>query len=121
VEQAQASYDATAASYRQTVLTAFQQVEDNLAALRVLADEAAVLEQAVKSAERSVTVSRAQYLGGTASYLQVITVQTIALQDERSALDVQTRRMTASVLLIEALGGGWDASQLPKVEDLAKK
>ncbi len=121
VEQAQAGYDVTAAAYRQTVLTAFQQVEDNLAALRVLANEAAVLAQAVKSAQRSVTVSAAQYKAGTASYLQVITVQTIALQDERSAVDVQTRRMTASVLLIEALGGGWDVSKLPTPEAVATK
>jgi len=121
VAQAQASYDATAANYRQTVLTAFQQVEDNLAALRVLEGEVSILDQAVKSAQRSVTVSTAQYKEGTASYLQVITAQTIALQDERSAVDVQTRRMTASVLLIEALGGGWDASQLPTVEDLTRK
>jgi NodT family efflux transporter outer membrane factor (OMF) lipoprotein len=121
VAQAQASYDATAAAYRQTVLTAFQQVEDNLAALRVLASESSVLDQAVKSAERSVTVSTAQYKGGTASYLQVITAQTIALQDERSAVDLLTRRMTASVLLIEALGGGWDASSLPTVQDLTRK
>jgi NodT family efflux transporter outer membrane factor (OMF) lipoprotein len=121
VAQAQASYDATAANYRQTVLTAFQQVEDNLAALRVLEGEVSILDQAVKSAQRSVTVSTAQYKEGTASYLQVITAQTIALQDERSAVDVQTRRMTASVLLLEALGGGWDASQLPTVEDLTRK
>ena len=121
VAQAQAGYDATAANYRQTVLTAFQQVEDNLAALRVLADEAAVLAQAVKSAKRSVTVSTAQYKAGIASYLQVITVQSIALQDERSAVDVQTRRMTASVLLIEALGGGWDVSKLPTPEAVATK
>jgi NodT family efflux transporter outer membrane factor (OMF) lipoprotein len=121
VAQAQASYDATAANYRQTVLTAFQQVEDNLAALRVLEGEVSILDQAMKSAQRSVTVSTAQYKEGTASYLQVITAQTIALQDERSFVDVQTRRMTASVLLIEALGGGWDASQLPTVEDLTRK
>jgi NodT family efflux transporter outer membrane factor (OMF) lipoprotein len=121
LDQAQAGYDATAAAYRQTVLTAFQQVEDNLAALRVLANEAAVLAQAVKSAQRSVTVSAAQYKAGTASYLQVITVQSIALQDERSAVDVQTRRMTASVLLIEALGGGWDVSKLPTPEAVATK
>ena len=121
VAQAQASYDATAANYRQTVLTAFQQVEDNLAALRVLANEGSVLAQAVKSAQRSVTVSTAQYKAGTASYLQVITVQTIALQDERSAVDVQTRRMTASVLLIEALGGGWDVSNLPTAKAMAQK
>ena len=112
VDQAQASYDAVAANYRQTVLTAFQQVEDNLAALRILADESAVLDRAVSSAERSVTVSTAQYKGGVASYLQVITVQTIALANQRSAIDVQTRRMTASVLLIEALGGGWNASDI---------
>ena len=119
VTQAQASYDATAANYRQTVLTAFQQVEDNLAALRVLEHESADLDRAVKSAERSVTVSTAQYKAGTASYLQVITVQTIALADERSAVDLLTRRMTASVLLIEALGGGWNVSQLPSVQDVS--
>ncbi len=121
VAQAQASYDATAAHYRQTVLTAFQQVEDNLAALRVLANESSVLAQAVKSAQRSVTVSTAHYKAGTASYLQVITVQTLALQDERSAVEVQTRRMTASVLLIEALGGGWNVSNLPTAQDMARK
>jgi NodT family efflux transporter outer membrane factor (OMF) lipoprotein len=119
--QAQAGYDATAATYRQTVLTAFQQVEDNLAALRVLEGEAAVLAQAVSSAERSLAVSTAQYKGGTTSYLQVITAQSIALADERSAVDLQTRRMTASVLLIEALGGGWDASKLPTVQEVASK
>jgi NodT family efflux transporter outer membrane factor (OMF) lipoprotein len=121
VAEAQASYDATAAAYRQTVLTAFQQVEDNLAALRVLENEASVLDQAVKSAKRAVTVSEAQYKGGTATYLQVITTQTIALQDERSAIELQTRRMTAAVALIEALGGGWDASSLPTAESLAQK
>ena len=118
VEQAQASYDAVAANYRQTVLTAFQQVEDNLAALRVLEGEASMLEKAVSSADRSVAVSTAQYKAGTASYLQVITVQTIALLDKRSAIDVQTRRMTASVLLIEALGGGWDSARLPSPQDV---
>ncbi len=121
VAQAQAGYDATAANYRQTVLTAFQQVEDNLSALRVLADEATELDQAVKSAERSLTVSTAQYRGGVATYLQVITTQSIALQNQRSAIDLQTRRMTASVLLIEALGGGWDNSTLPTVKEVAQK
>ena len=121
VEQAQAGYDAVAAGYRQTVLTAFQQVEDNLAALRVLEDEASMLEKAVQSADRSVAVSTAQYKAGIASYLQVITVQTIALADKRSAIDVQTRRMTASVSLIEALGGGWDASKLPAPREIAAK
>jgi NodT family efflux transporter outer membrane factor (OMF) lipoprotein len=116
--EAQAAYDATAASYRQTVLTAFQQVEDNLAALRVLQQEAITLEQAVKSAERSLSISTAQYRYGVASYLQVITSQTVALQDQRADVDVRTRRMTASVLLIEALGGGWDADHLPRSRDV---
>jgi len=119
--EVQANYDAVAANYRQTVLTAFQQVEDNLAALRILAQESDVLQQSVKSAERSVTISTAQYKGGVTSYLQVITVQAILLQTQRSAIDVQTRRMTASTLLIEALGGGWDVSQLPTVQNVSTK
>ena len=120
VAQAQAGYDATAATYRQTVLTAFQQVEDNLSALRVLENESSVLDQAVKSAKRSVDLSTAQYKGGIATYLQVITSQTIALADERSAVDLLTRRMTASVQLIQALGGGWDASKLPTPQDVGQ-
>ncbi len=121
LEQFQAAYDSTAANYRQTVLTAFQQVEDNLAALRVLESESTVLDQAVKSAERALTLSRAQYLGGITSYLQVITSQNIALADERTAVDLQTRRMTASVLLIQALGGGWNVASLPTVEEVSQK
>ena len=113
VAEAQAAYDATVANYRQTVLVAFQQIEDNLAAMRVLEREAAVQDQAVRSAERSLAVSTEQYKAGAADYLQVITTQAIALQDERSAVDILTRRMTSSVLLIEALGGGWSASALP--------
>jgi len=121
VAEAQATYDATAANYRQTVLTAFQQVEDNLSALRVLAQEATEWDQAVKSAERSVTVSTAQYKAGTVDYLSVITTQTIALGDQRSAIDVLTRRMAASVMLIQALGGGWNASTLPSAREVAHK
>ena len=113
VSQVEAAYDATVANYRQTVLAAFQQVEDNLSTLRILADEAEVQDRAVKAAEQSLTISTDQYKGGIVSYLQVITAQTAALQDERTAIDILTRRMTASVLLIEALGGGWDASKLP--------
>jgi len=108
-----AAYDATVANYRQTVLTAFQQVEDNLAALRILEQEAAAEDAAVADAEESLAISTDQYKQGIATYLQVITAQTFALQDEKAAVDILTRRMTASVLLIEALGGGWDASQLP--------
>ncbi len=118
VSQAEAAYDATVANYRQTVLTAFQQVEDNLAALRILAEEADVTDRAVKAAEESLTISTDQYKGGIVAYLQVITAQTAALQDEKTAVDLLTRRMTASVLLIEALGGGWDASKLPTVNDV---
>lgn len=120
VAQFQAAYDATAAAYRQTVLTAFQQVEDNLSALRVLENESTVLDRAVSSAERSLTLSRAQYLGGIAAYLQVITSQTTALQNQRAAVDLHTRRMIASVGLIQALGGGWDASQLPTVKEVSQ-
>ncbi len=118
VAQAQALYDNSVAIYRQTVLAGFQQVEDNLAALRILADEARAEDEAVQAAERSLEISTYQYKAGTASYLQVITSQTIALQNERTALDILTRRRVASVLLIEALGGGWDVSTLPSPKEL---
>jgi len=119
VNLAQAEYDATVANYRQTVLTSFQQVEDNLAALRVLENEARAEDEAVRAAQRSLDIASYQYKAGTVSYLQVITSQAIALQDERTAADILTRRMVASVLLIEALGGGWDSSKLPAAKDMA--
>ncbi len=119
VEQARASYQATVANYRQTVLTSFQQVEDNLAALRLLEEEALVQNAAVKAAEQSLTVSTAQYKEGIQSYLQVIVAQTTALSDELNAVNILTRRMTSSVLLIEALGGGWDVSKLPTTHDVS--
>jgi outer membrane protein TolC len=81
--------------------------------LRILASEAQVQDEAVKSAVRSLNVSTEQYKAGTVDYLQVITTQSIALQDQRTAVDLLTRRLTSSVLLIEALGGGWDTSALP--------
>jgi NodT family efflux transporter outer membrane factor (OMF) lipoprotein len=118
VAEAQAFYDTTVANYRQTVLAAFQQIEDNLAAMRVLEREATVQDQAVRSAERSLAVSTEQYKAGTADYLQVITTQATALQNQRSAIEILTRRMTSSVLLIEALGGGWNASELPSRDDI---
>jgi NodT family efflux transporter outer membrane factor (OMF) lipoprotein len=114
---ARAAYDATVASYRQTVLTGFQEVEDNLAALRILEEEARVQDQAVKAAQQSVTVSMNQYREGTVSYFNVIVAQTIALSNERTAVDILGRRMTASVLLVKALGGGWNVSALPSVDD----
>lgn len=119
LDSARAAYDVTVANYRQTALTAFQQVEDNLAALRILEQEAAATDAAVTDAEESLSISTDQYKAGIATYLQVITAQTFALQNEKSAVDILTRRMTASVLLIEALGGGWDASQLPTRTQIA--
>jgi len=113
VQEARANYDATVAAYRQTVLTAFQQVEDDLSGLHILADEAAAEDEAVKSAQQSLDISTNQYKAGTQDYLTVITAQTVALNDEVVAVSIRTRRMTTSVLLIEALGGGWDASRLP--------
>lgn len=105
--QAQAAYDATVAAYRQTVLGAFQEVEDNLAALRILADEARVQGEALQAARRAVTLTRNQYQAGTVSYLSVVTVQAAALGSEVAAVNIQSRRMVASVLLIKALGGAW--------------
>jgi NodT family efflux transporter outer membrane factor (OMF) lipoprotein len=116
--EAVAAYDATVAAYRQTVLTAFQQVEDQLSTLRILSNENATVENSVKSAERALTLSSAQYRAGTTSYLTVITAQTTALAAERTQVDLLTRRLTASVQLIQALGGGWDASQLPTIKDV---
>ncbi|HEY2150935.1 MAG TPA: efflux transporter outer membrane subunit, partial [Vicinamibacterales bacterium] len=109
----EAAYDESVANYRQTVLTAFQQVEDQLSSLRILEQEAAVETEAVEAAQQSLEIVTLQYTAGTTDYLQVITSQTAALQTQRQAIDILTRRLTASVLLIEALGGGWDASQLP--------
>lgn len=112
-EITEAQYDSTVASYRQTVLTAFQQVEDNLAALRVLDREAQQQHEATASAEQSLSLFETRYEGGVDTYLQVVTWQTAALNNERNDLDIMQRRLDASVLLIKALGGGWDTSQLP--------
>jgi NodT family efflux transporter outer membrane factor (OMF) lipoprotein len=108
-------YDATVADYRQTVLTAFQQVEDNLAALRVLETEAQQQREATASAEQSLGLFQTRYEGGVDTYLQVVTWQTAALNNQRNDLDILQRRMDASVLLIKALGGGWDTTQIPRM------
>jgi NodT family efflux transporter outer membrane factor (OMF) lipoprotein len=118
VAEQQAAYDATVASYRQTALTAIQQVEDDLAALRILEQEAAKVQQTVDSSGRALAVSTAQYRAGTASFLIVITSQAALLTSQRTAVTLLTRRLTASVLLIEALGGGWNASSLPERQEL---
>jgi NodT family efflux transporter outer membrane factor (OMF) lipoprotein len=113
-EEAKAGYDSAVANYRETTLTAFQQVEDNLAALRVLEDEADVQATAVKAAQRSLDLSVTRYKGGVTDYLEVITAQNAALADEVTAVNVLGRRMASAVLLIEALGGGWDKADLPQ-------
>jgi outer membrane protein TolC len=120
VKVTQATYDITVANYRQTVLTAFQQVEDGLAQLRILSQETEIVDRTVKAAQESLEISTIQYRAGTANYLQVITEQTSMLQNQRAAVELLTRRLLASVSLIQALGGGWDASQLPSSQDVKR-
>jgi NodT family efflux transporter outer membrane factor (OMF) lipoprotein len=114
-EQANASYDETVANYRQTTLTAFQQVEDNLIALRVLQQEAENQHQATLAAQSAEQIFNNRYVGGLDTYLQVVTAQTTALTNERNDIDIMRRQMDASVLLIKALGGGWNVTDLPKL------
>jgi len=108
-ESATANYDGTLASYRQTTLTAFQEVEDNLAALRILE------QQTTASASESLQLFTNRYEGGVDNYLQVITAQTVLLTNQRNDIDIMQRRIDASVLLVKAIGGGWDTTQLPKL------
>ncbi len=109
-DQVIAAYDATVAAYRKTVLGAFADVEDNLAALRILEREAEVQDDAVRAARESLALVLNQYKAGTVSYLNVVTAQTTALTNERTALDILSRRLSAAVLLVKALGGGWGDS-----------
>ena len=111
-DQARAAYDATVAGYRQTVLTGFQEVEDNLAALRILEAEAQAQDDAVVSSKDSLAVSLNQYRAGIISYINVTVAQSTELSNERTAVGILGRRLTSSVLLIKALGGGWDGSAL---------
>jgi NodT family efflux transporter outer membrane factor (OMF) lipoprotein len=113
-ESARAGYDAAVAGYRQTVLDAFQQVEDNLVVLRVLSTESTQQQQATSAAEESLNLFQNRYAGGVDTYLQVVTSQTTALTNERNDIDILRRRLEANVLLIKAMGGGWDISQLPQ-------
>jgi len=112
-ESALASYDEAVANYRQSVLQAFQQVEDNLATLRILEEQAKAQQVAVEAARESLALSMNRYKGGLVTYLEVVTAQSTALQNEFNQVDILRRRMDASVLLIKALGGGWDTSKLP--------
>jgi NodT family efflux transporter outer membrane factor (OMF) lipoprotein len=120
-EQARAQYEGTVASYRLAVFTAFQEVEDNLAALRILSRELEQQNAAVASAQRTLLLANERYKSGIDSYLNVITAQTALLSNQRIAVTLQMQKMTASVQLIKALGGGWDASQLPTPKKLISK
>jgi NodT family efflux transporter outer membrane factor (OMF) lipoprotein len=113
MDQAIAFYDQTVANYRETVLTGFQQVEDNLAALRILENEAQVQERAVVAARNYLDLANTRYTGGVTSYLEVTTAQSAALSDELTAVSILGRRMVDAVTLVQALGGGWDRSSLP--------
>jgi outer membrane protein TolC len=106
-DQAQAEYSQAAADYRQTVLSAFREVEDQLAALRILEEETQIQNGAVAAAERSLELSTNRYRGGVVTYLEVITAQSTALENERTAVGILVRRMNATVLLIKAIGGGF--------------
>jgi NodT family efflux transporter outer membrane factor (OMF) lipoprotein len=113
-EQAIAAYDQTVANYRETVLTGFQQVEDSVAALRILEREAQTQQQAVAAAQKYLELAVTRYKGGVTSYLEVTTAQSAALSDEVTAVNILGRRMVDAVTLIQALGGGWDRSALPE-------
>jgi NodT family efflux transporter outer membrane factor (OMF) lipoprotein len=112
-EQAKDAYEQNVATYRQTVLQAFQEVEDGLSSLRILSGESVAQQRAVDSANRSLLISTNRYKGGVTTYLEVITAQTTQLSNERTAADIVTREFAASVELVKALGGGWDTTKLP--------
>lgn len=115
-DSTRADYDGKVASYRQTALTAFQEVDDNLSALRILNAEAEQQRLAVESANRSLRTFTNLYVGGQDAYLEVIIAQTVALTNQRSDVDIERRRMEADIRLVKALGGGWDAAQLPALD-----
>jgi NodT family efflux transporter outer membrane factor (OMF) lipoprotein len=121
VQQYQAAYSQTVANYRQTVLTAFQQVEDNLAALRILQQEIGQQDTAVTSAQRLLVIATNRYQLGLDPYLNVITAQTALLSAQQTAVTLRLQQITAAVQLIEALGGGWDVSQIPTSNDIASR
>jgi NodT family efflux transporter outer membrane factor (OMF) lipoprotein len=113
-DEARHAYEAQAAAYRSVVLQAFNDVEDQLSGLRIVEQESGVEQKAVESAQRSFDLSNQRYKGGVTSYLEVLTAEAALLQDQRAAIDLQTRQFVASVGLVRALGGGWDIGQLPK-------
>jgi len=120
VEAARASYDASVANYREVVLAAFQNVEDELAALRILEQQIAVETAAIAASQHALDITLNEYQAGTVAYTAVITAQLTLLGNQETALQVQQDRLVASVALVQALGGGWDASQLPSIHDLQR-
>lgn len=121
LDSAHQSYDASVAAYRQTVLTGFQEVEDSLSALRILAEQMQAQDKAVQTAGKAVELVNNQYLAGTVSFLNVMTAQTAALTNARAQVTLYGQRLTATVQLIKALGGGWDTTQLPSTEEAGGK
>lgn len=120
-DQALAAYDQSVANYRQTVLVAFQDVEDNLASLRILAEEEKVQANAVKAANHSLELTNNRYEAGAANYLEVVVAQAVALNNQRTAVDISTRRIAASVRLVKALGGNWSVAELPSTSEVAQR
>ncbi len=113
-DQARHDYEAQAAAYRGQVLAAFNDVEDQLSSLRILEQESSAEQRAVAAAQHSFDISNRRYQGGVTSYLEVLTAETALIENQRTARDLETRQFVANVGLVRALGGGWDASQLPK-------
>jgi len=120
-KQAAAVFDASVAAYRQAVLTGFQEVEDNLAALRILQEESMTQDEAVAAARQALEITMNQYRSGTVSYLNVIIAQATELAGRRTSLEIVGRRSTATVFLVKALGGGWDASALNLAEEAGRQ
>jgi NodT family efflux transporter outer membrane factor (OMF) lipoprotein len=116
VRGARAAYDGVVADYRQTVLSAFQQVEDELATLRLLEQEATVQDSALDAAKNATRIARNQYKAGIVAYTNVVVAETTELNEEQTAFSIRANRLLASISLVEALGGGWDAVQAPKTE-----
>ena len=121
VQQYRAGFDLAVANYKETVLTAFQQVEDNLAALRILSQVVEQQEAAVRAAQRDFQVATVRYRAGLDPYLNVIAAQTILLNDQQAEVNYRTQHMEASVQLIKALGGGWDTSHMPTSKQVSRK
>ena len=115
-QEAEANFDSAVAVYRQDVLSAFQDVEDNLAALRILADEATQQEVAIESSQVSLNLALNRYRGGIVTYLDVLTALNVLLDNQRTAVAIRTRRITSAVSLVKALGGGWNVSDLTSVK-----